>query len=132
MIDEIAGFGDGRRESLADLVPSGLPATIERFAALGGFVWIAIDDPDAADLVELADVLRLHPLAVADAVSGKQQPKIQSYEEHLFVVLWMLVRPDDSDAVTIAPTFLFVRDGLLVTVRRGGGAGQQDFGAMLD
>ncbi len=132
MISEIAGFGDGRRESLTGLPLGQLPSTIDRLAKLGGFVWISLDDPDAAELESLGALLGLHPLAVADAASGRQQPKIQSYEEHLFVVLWMLIRPADSDEVTIAPTFLFVRDGLLVSVRRGGGAGQHDFSAMLD
>ncbi len=124
MIEGIVSF-DPRRESRTDLAHARLPGLVEAARARGGFVWVPLVDPDAAELGEFATLLGLHPLAVADAVSGRQQPKIQVYEEHLFVVLWGLTDADRFLDIAIAPTFLFVRDGLLLTVEhhRGDDAG---------
>lgn len=87
----------------------------------GGFVWIGLEDPDAKEMGELAEALGLHPLPVADAVTGKQQPKIQSFDDHLFVVLWALMNPGIDKPVTVGEVFVFVRDGMLLTVQRNAG-----------
>jgi magnesium transporter len=83
------------------------------------FVWIGLSDPDGDEMAVFADLLGLHPLAVADATTGKQQPKIQLYKEHLFIVMWAIETSSDLE-VGIENVFLFVRDGLLLTVQRGG------------
>lgn len=125
-------FCDGESEPLDPAQGQDLAEAIDAVAKRGGFVWIGLHDPDEAALRELADLFKLHPLAVADAVSGKQQPKVQMYDEHLFVVLWALVYPKLSEQFTIGQTFLFVRDGLIITVQRNGGADEMDFGAVLE
>ena len=51
------------------------------------FVWVAIKDPDEAELTAMQEQFGLHELAVEDARHGHQQPKIEEYGPSLFVVL---------------------------------------------
>src|SRR5690349_5039734 len=52
-----------------------------------GFVWIGLHEPDAAQLAGIADVFGLHELAVEDAVHAHQRPKLERYDDTLFMVL---------------------------------------------
>ncbi|NWF26922.1 magnesium and cobalt transport protein CorA [Streptomyces sp. PKU-EA00015] len=45
-----------------------------------GFVWIGLHEPAEAELAALAELFRLHPLAVDDAVRPPQRPKVQRYD----------------------------------------------------
>ena len=51
------------------------------------FVWIGLHEPDENQMKELAGVFGLHPLAVEDAVLAHQRPKLERYDESLFLVL---------------------------------------------
>ena len=57
---------------------------------LGGqeaFAWIGLHEPDESQMKDLAMVFGLHPLAVEDAVLAHQRPKLERYDESLFLVL---------------------------------------------
>jgi len=84
----------------------------------GGFTWVGAVDPPTDQLEALRDDLGLHALAVEDAVNGRQQPKLQWFGEHLFIVLWRLRLTDEHRSVAISELYLFARDGLLITVER--------------
>jgi magnesium transporter len=51
------------------------------------FVWVALQDPDAAELAQMQVAFDLHPLAIEDAQLGHQRPKIEEYGDSLFAVL---------------------------------------------
>src|SRR3972149_6648315 len=50
-------------------------------------VWVALDRARPADLQLLTDVFHFHPLAVEDSQKTGQRPKIEAYEEHLFITM---------------------------------------------
>lgn len=52
-----------------------------------GFVWIGLHEPEASHMHNVADVFGLHPLAVEDAVHAHQRPKLERYDDTLFLVL---------------------------------------------
>jgi magnesium transporter len=108
---------DGKAKELSQGAGRSLKTSITAAKRAGGFVWIGLEDPDEKEMARLAEQLGLHPLATRDATTGKQQPKIQSYDEHLSVVLWVL-RESRSHKLEVGELFLFVRDGMLVTVQR--------------
>ena len=60
-------------------------------------VWVDFCEPDAADLAAIAEELQLHPLAVEDAVTEHQRPKLDRYDTHLFVTGYA-VRLDTAPA----------------------------------
>ncbi len=53
----------------------------------GGYVWIDLVDPTAADLGALAGPLGLHPLAIEDCLDEDQVPKVEDYPGHTFLLL---------------------------------------------
>ena len=56
----------------------------------GCFVWVALQDPDGAELAQLQEEFDLHELAVEDARKGHQRPKMEEYGNTLFVVMHLL------------------------------------------
>src|SRR4030088_3461119 len=51
------------------------------------FVWVALKDPEPAELEEMREEFGLHELAIEDACHGHQRPKLEEYGNSLFVVL---------------------------------------------
>ena len=51
------------------------------------FVWVALKDPEPAELATLQEEFGLHELAIEDAQKGHQRPKIDEYGSSLFIVL---------------------------------------------
>jgi magnesium transporter len=51
------------------------------------FVWVALREPENAELATMQEEFGLHELAVEDAMRGNQRPKIEEYGESLFVVV---------------------------------------------
>ena len=90
--------------------------------AAGGFVWLGLYEPSHQELQAYAEALDLHELAVEDAVSARQRPKIERYGNVYFVVLRTLQYAAD-DAVETGEVAMFVGPDYLVTVRHGNGEG---------
>jgi magnesium transporter len=132
MIRDVITFHDNSApKPLSKTARGSLKAPIAAAKRAGGFVWIGLEDPDDKEMTALAEQLDLHPLATLDATNGKQQPKIQSYDEHLFVVMWQL-HESRSSRLNVGELFLFVREGLLVTVQREMGKHPLDIPKILD
>lgn len=113
-IVDIAVYQDGRR------LP-GSPSVAEAravSAATGGFTWIGLLRPDSAELSELASVFGLHPLAVEDVKQGHQRPKIERYDETLFLVLRPARYLDEPELVEFGELHVFLGPDFVITVRR--------------
>jgi magnesium transporter len=91
----------------------------------GDFVWLGLYSPSEQELAEVAEAFQLHPLAVEDAVNAHQRPKLERYDDGLFLVLKTLWYVDEDDQVETGEINIFVGDDFLVTVRHGRG-GQLD------
>ena len=52
-----------------------------------GFVWIGLHEPAEEQITGIAEVFGLHELAVEDAVNAHQRPKLERYDDTLFMVL---------------------------------------------
>jgi magnesium transporter len=83
------------------------------------FLWIGLKDPTDSEFDLVNDELRLHPLAVEDAVRGNQRPKVELYDNTIFVVLKTLRYIEASSDIETGEVMLFVGDRFVVTVRRG-------------
>jgi magnesium transporter len=82
MLVNCAVYQDGRK--LADIQKREIKSYLQRPEC---FVWVALRDPDAAELAEMQDEFDLHELAVEDARHGEQRPKIEEYGDSLFAVV---------------------------------------------
>ena len=84
-----------------------------------GFIWIGLKDPTDAEFALVNQELKLHPLAVEDAIKGNQRPKLDVYDDTIFVVLKTLHYIDATSDVETGEVTIFVGDRFVVTVRRG-------------
>ena len=87
----------------------------------GDFQWIGIHDPSPEELDLIARSFDLHPLAVEDAGDSHQRPKLERYDDTLFLVLKTLWYVDEEDAVETGEINVFVGKDFVVTVRHGQG-----------
>ncbi|HYJ26772.1 MAG TPA: magnesium/cobalt transporter CorA [Nocardioides sp.] len=87
----------------------------------GDFQWIGIHDPSPDELALIASTFDLHPLAVEDAGDSHQRPKLEHYDDTLFLVLKTLWYVDEEDAVETGEINMFVGKDFVVTVRHGQG-----------
>jgi len=84
------------------------------------FIWIEALDPVAMDFAVLQERFGLHSLAVKDAMSPAQAPKVDVYEDQIFVVL--KVARLEGDEIKYAEIDAFVSRQHIVTVRHGNAA----------
>lgn len=116
VIFDCAIYRDGRRTDSSD---DPAKALREARASDDAFVWIALHDPAADDFEEVRNVFGLHPLAVEDALKAHQRPKLETYDDSLFVVLKPVFYESACDTVTTSEVMLFLGDSFVVTVRHG-------------
>jgi magnesium transporter len=79
------------------------------------FVWVALKDPESAELEAMQTEFGLHVLAVEDARHGHQRPKIEEYGQSLFVVLHV-IEPTDGE-LAIGELAIFVGKNYVLSVR---------------
>jgi magnesium transporter len=112
MLVNCAAYKAGRRVAEIDLAQANC---IE--AAGGDFVWIGLHEPDEALLRTVQQRFGLHDLAVEDAHTAHQRPKLEVYGDSLFVVLRTVHMKDGK--IGWGETHIFAGQGYVVTVRHG-------------
>lgn len=92
------------------------PTTRRREVDFDGLSWIDLPQPVSADIAYLRERLRLDPLALDDALSTIQRPKLDVYdtEEYLFLVLHVPALDRDQHIV-MSEIDIFVGREFLVT-----------------
>lgn len=90
----------------------------DQLAIAGTVVWVDLCQPSAEQLDELRDELGFHELAVADALSAHQRPKIDLYPNHRF--LSCHAADLDAETATLFTTEIdaFINERWLITVRK--------------
>ncbi|TWP45620.1 magnesium and cobalt transport protein CorA [Lentzea tibetensis] len=83
----------------------------------GSMAWIGLYRPAEAQLMSAAIQLGLHGLAVEDAITARQRPKLERYGDTLFVVLRSASYRDDTERVDFGELHLFVGPNFVLTVR---------------
>jgi magnesium transporter len=80
-------------------------------------LWIDLQNPTEAELQHIGDEFGLHELAVADAFKGRQRPKLDHYDTHLFINAYQTVFNRETYELETAEISVFVTDKALITVR---------------
>ncbi|MEU9417760.1 magnesium and cobalt transport protein CorA [Streptomyces sp. NPDC051000] len=119
VIVDCAMYRDGRRSQ----APKDFSDALEEARAVGdAFVWVGMHEPTAEEFDHVSREFGLHPLAVEDALGAHQRPKLEVYDDSLFVVLKPVVYDEATDTVTTGELMVFIGDSFVVTVRHGEGA----------
>nr|WP_246098307.1 magnesium and cobalt transport protein CorA [Rhodococcus spelaei] len=122
-----------------------LPGRFTHSAALAevrsrgeGFAWVGLHAPDEDQMNSVAKVFGLHELMVEDAVHAHQRPKLEIYDDVLFLVL-RTVNYVEHESITTAneivetgEIMIFVGADFVVTVRHGEHSGLAGVRADMD
>ena len=108
-----AVYVDGVRSSQ----PHTLEQTFEMLSEHGGMAWIGLYRPTETEMAEVAEEFGLHELAVEDAISAHQRPKLERYGDNLFTVLRPARYIDESETVEFGELHIFTGRNFVVTVR---------------
>lgn len=98
----------------------------------GDFVWVGLHEPSLRELEEVAGIFGLHALAVEDAWKAHQRPKLEHFEESLFLTLKTVWYVDEEDAVETGEINLFLGKDFVITVRHGSGSPLHERRAFLE
>jgi magnesium transporter len=121
VIVDSAVYRDGKR-IVDDVPPSELGRLRKLACEPGDFVWVGLHEPSEAELATVEEEFGLHPLAVEDAFNAHQRPKLERYEDTLFLTLKSLWYVDADDAVETGEINMFVGSDFIITVRHGSGS----------
>src|SRR5690606_30022088 len=110
MLMNCIAYQGGRK--LADIAVSEIK---EYLARPDRFVWVGLNDASADELAHMQGEFGLHELAVEDALHGRQRPKVEEYEDGLFVAMRLV---DEKDgALLVGELNVFTGANYLLSVR---------------
>ncbi len=118
VIIDCAIYRKGHREETSHEAGA-LADVIAALDETDGFLWIGLYEPTIEELTHFAEPLNLHPLAVEDAVEAHQRPKVERYDDHLFMSIKTVTYTNDN--IETAEINAFLGKHYLVTVRHGQG-----------
>jgi magnesium transporter len=121
VIVDSAVYRQGKR-IVDEIAPDQLGQLRELACEPGDFVWVGLHEPSQDELATVATEFCLHPLAVEDAFNAHQRPKLERYEDTLFLTLKSLWYVDENDAVETGEINMFVGEDFVITVRHGSGS----------
>jgi magnesium transporter len=120
MVVNCAAYQDGRRVADVDLQEdpqSALEVVRNAESGRDRFIWLGLHEPDEELLRRVQRRFGLHDLAIEDAHSAHQRPKLEIYGQSLFVVL--RTAQLQGSRIQFGETHIFVGRGHVVTVRHG-------------
>ena len=95
------------------------PGALGRLRREYDVVWIdVVEFGDASRIAEIGKVFGLHALALEDAVNTHQRPKVEDYEDHLFLTARMLRNSQSFETEQVA---FFLGEGFLITFQERAG-----------
>jgi magnesium transporter len=133
VVVDCAVYVDGRRQ--ARVAPE---EALESAVAGGGFVWLGLYEPSEEELTAISARYGLHPLAVEDAVYAHQRPKLEHYDDALFMVLKTAryVEHEELTAtsaiVDTGEVMIFLGRNYVITVRHGDHQGLADLRSRME
>lgn len=89
----------------------------------GGYVWLALHEPNEAQMAGVAECFGIHELIVEDAVTAHQRPKVEHYDDQLFVVVRSVHFTDDEkvantrDVIATGEIQMILGPDFIITIR---------------
>ncbi|MBA7625548.1 Cobalt/magnesium transport protein CorA [subsurface metagenome] len=85
----------------------------------GELTWINIEAPTKQETDYLAENYPFHPLDLDDCLSRIQRPKIDKYDEYLFLVFHFPVFSPQARVTTPSQVSVFIGQNYLITLHKG-------------
>ena len=128
MIVDCAVYEEGRRRD----GPVELNHAYEACRQSDTFAWIGLYEPSEEEFDSLKREFVLHPLAVEDAINAHQRPKLDVYENLVFIVLKTARYVDEREVVEFGEILIFLGHDYLLTVRHGKASALQEVRTELE
>src|SRR5437763_1077324 len=93
------------------------PEHLRELLAKDQFFWLDLAAPTPDDIERLGEIFHFHPLALEDTTNFGQRPKLDDYQDYMFVVFYG-ARETADDPDLLHEVHLFVSGSYLVTVHR--------------
>lgn len=82
----------------------------------GTMTWINIDGLHDVEVIEkIGKIFNLHPLVLEDIVNTDQRPKVEDYENYIFIISKMLSYDDKEDRLDIEQFSLVLFDNIIIS-----------------
>ena len=81
--------------------------------------WINIEHPSKEDIDHLRRYYPFHPLDLEDCLSSIERPKVDEYDDYLFLVMHFPLYDPDEQISRISEVDLFIGSGYLITLHDG-------------
>ncbi|MFA5775645.1 MAG: CorA family divalent cation transporter, partial [Ilumatobacteraceae bacterium] len=107
MLVDDAKYIDGKRTSVGSAAND------------GAFTWIGLVDATEAELQKYQRRFHLNNLAIEDAAATKQRTKLDTFSEHLFLVLKTIAYDLKTERIVVGDVAIFLGDDFILTVRHG-------------
>jgi magnesium transporter len=115
VIVDQAVYLDGRRAA----EPADLAELHAATRSGDAVAWLGLFEPTAEEFEAVARQFELHELAVEAAVKAHQRPKLERYDETLFLALRPARYVDQTETVVFGEVEVFVGPQFVITVRHG-------------
>ena len=84
-----------------------------------GITWVNITGLGDTDLiVEIADIFGLHALALEDVLNVHQRPKVEEFDDHLFIVVRMITASGSTDTEQVS---IFLGEKFVISIQERAG-----------
>ena len=117
-------YKDGKRVREAPLTDQGLAL------AKREYLWIGLHEPTDDEFDVMVRRFHLHPLAVEDALTAHQIPKLEVYGSELFIVA--RTAQAKGDRILYGETHVFVGPNYVITIRHGSARAHTQLRAQLE
>jgi len=85
----------------------------------GGLTWVNIEEPTKQETEYLAQNYPFHPLDLDDCLSRIQRPKIDVYDDYLFLVFHFPVFNPEARVTTPSQVSVFIGQNYIITLHKG-------------
>lgn len=82
-------------------------------------LWVDVEFADTDDMQQLLTDLGCHPLAIQDALRKRHPPKVEAFDEHLFILYRGILSYSDFLTFEHQQVALFVANDLIITIHPG-------------
>jgi magnesium transporter len=94
--------------------------TREKFEEYGGAVhWIDLEDPTVKEATILEDPFHFHPLAIEDCLSEVHHPKLDDYDDYIFVIVHGIRFDAPTDVFITRELDIFLGRNYVITHHQG-------------
>lgn len=116
MIVNCSVYAEGKKvEGISDLHDAARKVA----AADGCFAWVGLHNPTPKELSEVASAFTFHPLALEDASSPSERPKVELIGDSISVVLNSANYVDDTEQVEFGQVAVLLSEKFVVVTRVG-------------